>query len=150
MSTTTDPNDPRLTRGVDNTPTDQAQVYLVLSEEERAKGFVRPYRDSYAHVGERPRFPLRDLTDEELERYAGQGYVAFEVYPVSESPLTGRYWTRAQLDNEGCHGETTMAPELAETFARDPQFYGATYCAQCRMHRPVAEFVWDDGTRLGS
>lgn len=150
MSMTTDPNDPRLTRGVDNTPTDQAQVYLVLSEEERAKGFVRPYRDSYVHVGDRPRFALRDLTDEERERFAGLGYVAFEAYPAGESSLIGRYWTRAQLDNEGCRAVTTMAPEIAETYARDPHFYGTTYCVRCRKHLPVAEFEWEDGSKLGS
>jgi hypothetical protein len=27
----------------------QQKGYIVLSEEERAKGFVRPYRDSYIH-----------------------------------------------------------------------------------------------------
>lgn len=32
MSLTTDPNDPRLTRGVDEKPVQQAEVYLVLSE----------------------------------------------------------------------------------------------------------------------
>lgn len=46
---TTDPNDPRLGRGVDSEPIPQHDVYLVLSEEERAKGFVRPYRDAYRH-----------------------------------------------------------------------------------------------------
>lgn len=49
MSAVTDPNDPRLTRGIDETPVPQAEVYLVLSEEERAKGFVRSYRDTYKH-----------------------------------------------------------------------------------------------------
>jgi hypothetical protein len=47
---TTDPGDPRLTHGVDQQPVDQADVYLVLSEEERAKGFVRPVRLSYRHL----------------------------------------------------------------------------------------------------
>jgi hypothetical protein len=49
MSTTTDPTDPRLVHGNDSKPVAQAPVYLVLSEEERAKGFVRPYRDAYRH-----------------------------------------------------------------------------------------------------
>lgn len=48
--TTTDPNDPRLTRGNDDAPVPQAEVYLVLSQEERDKGFVRPYRDAYKHT----------------------------------------------------------------------------------------------------
>lgn len=46
---TSDPNDPRLTHGTDDKPVQQAEVYLVLSEEERAKGWVRPYRDRYTH-----------------------------------------------------------------------------------------------------
>jgi len=53
MSLTADPNDPHLTRGVDKPDApyqDQAGVYLVLSEEERAKGFVRPVRTQYWHT----------------------------------------------------------------------------------------------------
>ncbi len=94
---TTDPNDPRLTHGVDPEPVDQAEVYLVLSEEERAKGFVRPLRTSYRHVG--------------------------------------------NID-QGCGQVTTMGSALAETYARDPHFYGATFCATCSQHLPVDEFVW--------
>ena len=38
---------------------------------------------------------------------------------------------------------------LAETLARDPWFYGGTYCCRCRMHRPMSEFVWEpDGESL--
>lgn len=96
MALTSDPSDPRLTHGPDVEPTDQAEVYLVLSDEERAKGFVRPVRRTYVH--------------------------------------------------QKCGGATTMGQALAETYARDPGFYGATYCAHCRMHLPVAEFRWDDNT----
>jgi hypothetical protein len=41
-----------------------------------------------------------------------------------------------------------MGRALSETYARDPHFYGATYCVHCSMHRPVAEFRWIemDGT----
>ena len=95
--------DPRLTHGVDTTPVPQADVYLVLSEDERAKGFVRPVRRSYIH--------------------------------------------------EVCGAETTMGVALAETYARDPRFYGATFCCRCSMHRPVGaagEFVWLDGTKVGT
>lgn len=49
MPVTDDPEDARLTRGVDEQPTGQADAYLVLSEAERAKGFVRPLRRSYVH-----------------------------------------------------------------------------------------------------
>ena len=51
MSTTSDPNDPRLGHGPDEQPVPMNDVYLVLSEEERAKGFVRPLRRSYRHRG---------------------------------------------------------------------------------------------------
>jgi hypothetical protein len=45
-------------------PDGQQKNYVVLTEEERAKGFVRPVRRSYVHVGTRgPRFPLRDLNE---------------------------------------------------------------------------------------
>jgi hypothetical protein len=98
VSLTSDPSDPRLTHGADTEPVDQAESYLVLSEDERAQGFVRPVRLSYIH--------------------------------------------------EACGAVTTMGRPIAETYARDPRFYGSTYCTTCRMHRPVGaagEFVWDDG-----
>lgn len=106
MGLTTDPNDPRLTRGNDDEPVQQATVYLVLSESERSKGFVRPYRDAYVHDA---------CTN-----------------PAKPPNIT----------------ITTMARPLAETYARDPKFYGGTYCRHCSMHRPVSEFRWYemDGT----
>lgn len=98
---TTDQNDPRLTHGIDTTQAQQAEVYLVLSAEERAKGFVRPLRRSYVHTT--------------------------------------------------CGAVTTMGLALCETYARDPKFYGATYCCNCGMHRPVSEFTWEpDGAVVGS
>lgn len=105
MNETTDRDDPRLTHGIDSEPREQADVYLVLSKEERDKGFVRPYRQSYRHVsGER-----------------------------------------------ACQVITTMSEGIAETYARDPKFYGGTYCVGCKMHLPVDEFVWTlDGEVVGS
>lgn len=154
MPITTDPNDPRLKHGgEDKEPTPQQEVYLVLSEEERAKGFLRPLRYSYRHVGKRTKYPLRDLTAEEKERYATWNYVKFEVYPESESPKTGKYWTQEQLDKigKGCGTVTTMGQALAETYARNPHFYSATYCVHCQKHLLVDEFVWtDDETPVGS
>jgi hypothetical protein len=153
MPLTTDPNDERLGHGGDVTVTDQNDVYLVLSEEERAKGFVRPLRLSYRHAGPQgPKNPLRDLTDEQKERF-GDDWAKFEVYPESESPKTGKFWTQAQLDTigNGCQTVTTMATGIAETYARNPGFYGFTFCVHCQKHLPVSEFVWtDDGSRVGS
>jgi hypothetical protein len=50
MHVTDDPADPRLTHGPDTEPVPQAEVYLVLSGQERARGFVRPVRCSYRHL----------------------------------------------------------------------------------------------------
>jgi hypothetical protein len=36
-----------------------------------------------------------------------------------------------------------MGMALAETYAREPAFYGATFCCACKGHFPVAEFRWD-------
>lgn len=67
--------------------------YIVLSAEERAKGFVRPVRRSYKHLK--------------------------------------------------CGIVTTMALSIAETLARDPEFYSGGYCAGCLSHFPMNEYVWD-------
>lgn len=76
-------------------PTGQHGDYIVLTEGERGKGFVRPYRDAYRHTT--------------------------------------------------CGKITTMGRALSETYARDPGFYGATFCSTCQVHRPVGsdgEFTW--------
>jgi len=101
MGLTTDPKDPRLGHGTDAEPIPQHGTYLVLSDEEIAKGFVRPYEYRYVHA--------RDLG--------------------------------------GCGVVTKMGDALSETYARDPNFYGATYCVGCHMHKRVGEageFYWCD------
>lgn len=121
--------------------------YIVLTPEERAKGFVRPVRNSYVHVGSPgPKYETRDLTSEEHERYDKYGYIKFEKYPEGAGS-DGRFWTQRELDNvgKGCGQRTSMGDALAETYARDPYFYGATYCVICGNHPPVGEFgefVW--------
>ena len=104
MGTTTDRNDPGL-RQVK--PNGQQEKYLVLSDEERAKGFVRPVRDRYKHLL--------------------------------------------------CGALTTMGPAIAETYARDPKFYGGTFCCSCGQHYPLVDrdgksaFLWEpDGSPVGS
>ncbi len=92
MSTTSDPDDPRL-RQVG--PDGMQNAYLVLSDAEREQGFVRPVRNSYQHLL--------------------------------------------------CSAVTRMGSAIAETYARRPAFYGATYCVGCKEHFPVGadgEFVW--------
>lgn len=90
MSLTTDRNDPGLHKVKEN---GQNEKYIVLSDEEKAKGFIRPVRDSYVH--------------------------------------------------KTCGTLTKMHQSIAETYARDPKFYGATFCVGCGTHLPVSEFVWD-------
>ena len=151
---------PSKVRAEQTEPTGQHKAYIVLCEEERAKGFVRPYRDSYKHVGPAgPKDPLRDLTEEQQALFGGNGYVKFEAALVSEDGNTktygpsGRFWTQADLDavGKGCGSVTTMGRALSETYARDPKFYGATFCCACNRHLPVAEFVWTaDGETVGS
>jgi hypothetical protein len=156
---TTDPGDPRLGHGSDDEPVPQNAVYLVLSESERAKGFVRPYRDTYRHVGPPgPEHELRDLTDDERNRYEKYEYVKYGPYEDCDhdhGSSIGRFWTQEQLDavDKGCGTTTTMGRAIAETYSRSPSFYGATYCIYCSKHRPVGEtgeFVWLDGTRVGT
>jgi len=154
MSTTTNPEE---ARSSPIGPDGMQEKYLVLSEEERAKGFVRPVRTTYVHVGVRPRYPLRDLTPEEHARYDSYAYVKYEAYQdeaFAEQPssVLGRFWTQAQLDS-GCGISTTMGQAIAETYARDQSFYGSSFCSACRAHFPVGgrgEFVWLDGTRVGT
>lgn len=143
MSLTTDRNDPALK---ETGPDGQQKSYLVLSEEERQKGFVRPVRCGYKHVGERPKFPVRELTTEEHERYDKFHYMYYEEYPDGRG---GMFWTDERI-RSGCGTVTTMGRALAETYARDPKFYGATFCAGCGRHLPVAEFIWMDGSVVGS
>lgn len=154
---TSDPNDERLKTGQLNS-TGQHEIYLVLSEEERKKGFVRPYRDAYIHVGiAAPQNVLRELTADEHERYDKYNYIKYEEYSEDYSKehghVLGRFWTQEELNkiDKGCQSLTKMGRALSETYQRDPKFYGSTFCIACDKHLPVREFVWDaDGTRVGS
>ena len=121
----------------------QQKGYVILCAEERAKGFVRPVRRSYVHVGRRPKYPLRELTAEERAMYKDDS-THYETYPPEMHPSLGRLWSQRDLTS-GCGTKTTMGQELAETFARSPDFYSGTFCCGCSKHIPVAkdgEFVW--------
>lgn len=139
MSLTTDPNDPNLRR---TRPDGQQESYLVLSDEERAKGFVRPVRRSYRHIGKsycggKPPGAQQELKD--------AGFVCGQA-PGHDGEHG--LWTKPPV---GCGTVTTMGLALCETYARNPKFYGGTFCAGCGTHYPVAEFVWtEDGQTVGS
>jgi len=109
-----DPNDPKHRETL---PNGQQKDYIVLSADERARGFVRPVRTKYTHVT--------------------------------------------------CGTVTRMSQAIAETYARDPTFYGGTFCVACGQHFPLVkygkdpddpnaepvklwQFKWDDGTGVGS
>jgi hypothetical protein len=99
----------------------QHKDYIVLCPDERAKGFVRPVRNKYVHVG----------------------IGGHEIDP-NDMSKHGR-------TNGACGVETRMGKDLSETYARDPKFYGATFCVGCNKHLPVGEFVWSqDGETVGS
>jgi hypothetical protein len=53
-----------------------------------------------------------------------------------------------------CGTITKMGLKIAETYARDPCFYGSTFCCYCGDHYPVGEngeFIWiePDGSERG-
>lgn len=139
-----------------NPATGQHGAYYVLTPEERAKGFVRPVRNSYKHVGPPPpKYPLRPLTPAEHALYDQYGYVRYEAYPDEDGSVCGKFWTQAELDRVGqCGQVTSMGQAIAETYARDPSYYGSTFCCHCGKHLRVGaggEFVWlDDGSRVGT
>lgn len=105
---TIDRNDPALRQIHDSGPLKGQQLdYLVLSDEERAKGFVRPVRRKYLHLK--------------------------------------------------CGTVTTMGTAIAETYARNPKFYGGTFCCGCGTHfdlrdeQGIPNFLWEpDGEPVGS
>jgi hypothetical protein len=45
--------------------------------------------------------------------------------------------------HETCGVATSMMQSIAETYARDPTFYTGTFCAFCRNHFPLKQFVWE-------
>lgn len=125
--------------------TGMQKAYVVLSQEERAKGFVRPVRRSYRHRGLKLPANLRDLSPQEKEKYAEFGWVKYEDYE-DQSKSLGRYWTLDELARaqRGCGAITTMGQAIAETYAREPRFYGKTFCCACQAHYPIEEFTWVD------
>jgi len=52
---------------------------------------------------------------------------------------------RGYVHTAACGTVTTMGLAIAETYAREPTFYGSTFCVHCGDHFPVAQFTWDGG-----
>jgi hypothetical protein len=61
---------------------------------------------------------------------------------------------RREYRHQACGQKTTMPIACAETYAKQPSFYGSTFCCACGGYFPVGEdgqFVWlDDGTKVGT
>ncbi len=125
--------------------------YVVLSEAERAKGFIEPVRLSYVHTG-------RKICGQRLS--ASGNYEKIGSYTVCTGTpghegehgnvsmdISADKYARFEKTGflGGCGNVTIMGVSLAETYAREPEFYSGTYCAGCRNHFPIGEqgeFVW--------
>ena len=101
---TTDRSDPGLGK---TGPNGQNITYLVIPEDDRNRGCVRPVRSQYIH--------------------------------------------------KACGEVTSMGSAIAETYAKDPSFYNATFCCRCGKHFPLVNgetkennFLWLDGSAVGS
>lgn len=98
MGLTSDRNNPGIEKIL---PNGQQETYLVLSDDERSKGFLMPVYRSYVHLK--------------------------------------------------CGQRTSMGLALCETFARNPKFYGGTFCCACGSHFNLVDaegnrtFVWEGG-----
>lgn len=140
------------------TPTDatradgqKADHWVMCPGEIILKGFKRPVRLSYQHVGPPgPEYPLSDLAGDKEHLRAAHGYVKFEKFPPgSHGSALGRYWTQKMIDgvDQGCGTVTSMPVSIAETYAAEPGFYGKTFCCGCGDYFRVGargEFVWNN------
>lgn len=124
----------------------QQQGYVVLTPEERARGWVRPYRDAYKHVGPHVcGYPgLPDPEGKKLPLvctlppgHAGPHRCDHQVEDVGQLERAGN-----KHHIGGCQAITPMTRSIAETYARDPGFYSGTFCTTCGKHRPLSEFRW--------
>jgi hypothetical protein len=150
---TTSGDAPSKVRAEQTEATGQHKSYIVLCEDERKKGFVRPYRDAYKHVGRRVCGKPRQLLTS-----SGIDPTPLPVVCTDEPDHAGDCTVWAPVDSDaamakardrhvlgGCGSVTTMGRALSETYARDFTFYSGTFCVHCNAHFPVGEhgeFVW--------
>ena len=69
------------------------------------------------------------------------------VLPVDEIALGFTRPLRSSYIHDVCGAATYVPLSVAKTYARDPHFYGRTFCARCRNYYPVGEdgeFHWLD------
>jgi hypothetical protein len=75
------------------------------------------------------------LSDED----ANQGYTR---------PFRKSYVHVGDPPASGCGAVTIMSTKIAATYARDPSFYGSTFCCRCKTHFSVGQFKWDGTNEL--
>lgn len=65
----------------------------------------------------------------------------YERHPINN---TGEYVApiRNSYIHDKCGEKTLCGDDIAETYAKNPKFYGRTFCVQCRNYFPVSEFKW--------
>lgn len=97
MGITSDRNDPRLGYGTNDTPVPMNEAYLVLSEEERKKGFVRPVRRTYVHVGTPGYAWLKDGAAKGCGASTTMGIALAETYAAKPSFYGATYCVRCQM-----------------------------------------------------
>jgi hypothetical protein len=71
------------------------------------------------------------------------------VLPEEERQLGFVRPVRVKYLHEVCGTVTSMPQAIAETYARQPSYYGSTFCCGCRDYFPVGaagQFLWDDGS----
>ena len=70
----------------------------------------------------------------------------YENHPTKDDgefvqPVRQRY---THVDGDCDKSVTRMGMKLAESFARDPEQYGKTFCSGCGDYYSLKEFVWTD------
>jgi hypothetical protein len=96
-----------------------------------------------------------DPNDPRLKRYSGEEKPApqGEVYLVRPDEEIKKGFVRPvrrTYVHDKCGVATKMGLKLSKKYAREPKFYGATYCVGCSAHFPVSQFKWEDGKTVGS
>jgi hypothetical protein len=75
-------------------------------------------------------------------------YRNYAILPQSERDKGFIRPVRQTYIHITCGASTSMGREIAETYARDNKYYGATFCVRCRDHFPLCEFVWEGTEEL--
>lgn len=71
-----------------------------------------------------------------------------ERHPVNlEGEVVRPY--RDTYTHNSCGAATKIGSNIAETYQKNPKFYGSTFCVGCGKYFPVVDFKWNDGITVG-